>query len=64
VYPRPKRRIERLLRMADGLVVTAIAVVGSSIALGQLLLARRSLRLELYDRRCKIFCTVPLGDAH
>jgi hypothetical protein len=50
--------------MADGLVVTAIAVVGSSIALGQLLLARRSLRLELYDRRCKIFCTVPLGDAH
>ena len=41
--------------MADSLVVPAITAVGIVIAMGQFLLARQRLRLDLYDRRYKIF---------
>jgi hypothetical protein len=40
---------------AQALVVPFVAVVGAGIAGGQLLLARRKMQLDLYDRRYKIF---------
>ena len=43
------------VNMADSLVVPAITAVGIVIAMGQFLLARQRLRLDLYDRRYKVF---------
>ena len=40
---------------AQALVVPFVAVVGAGIAGGQLLLARRKMQLDLYDRRYKLF---------
>jgi hypothetical protein len=40
---------------AQFLVIPFVAVVGAGIAGGQLLLARRRMQLDLYDRRYKIF---------
>jgi hypothetical protein len=40
---------------AQALVVPFVAIVGAGIAGGQLLLARRRMQLDLYDRRYKIF---------
>jgi hypothetical protein len=40
---------------AQALVVPFVAVVGAGIAGGQLLLARRKMQFDLYDRRYKLF---------
>jgi hypothetical protein len=51
----PGNELPAWVNYAQALVVPFVAIVGAGIAGGQLLLARRRMQLDLYDRRYKIF---------
>ena len=51
----PADNLPTWVHYLQALVVPAVAIVGSVIALGQLALARRRMQLDVYDRRYKIF---------